>query len=216
MSVISGGIFSKPRGKTGGIVFGAARTRNGKLATARELVKPSNPNTAGQQEQRNKFKSVLALVRRIGASIYQSAWNRSIGQLPGFQSLMSILLGQIDSSFDITLVTEINLGTLHFPDTLTVTSVETGKIQSAFSSELGSNGTTADKVQMLAFAQTDANRALSNGVKLVSTETRSDEETEVADCIVGAVYEVYMYFIGAGTADGIYSVAKPFEVTISA
>lgn len=216
MSVISGGIFSKPRGKTGGIVFGAARTRNGKLATARELVKPSNPNTAGQQEQRSKFKSVLFLVRRIGASIYQGAWNRSIGQLPGFQSMMSIFLGQIASNFEISLVTEINLGTLHFPDSMSITQEDANQFTIAYTSELGSNGTALDKVNVIAFCKTDANRAETNGVEIDVSNVRDGSDITVSGLIQPATYEIYVYLEGAGTAEGIFSVAKPFEISLSA
>lgn len=208
MSVISGGIFSKPRGKTGGIVFGAARTRQGKLATARELVKPSNPNTALQQTQRSKFKSALELVRRFGASVYQSAWNRSIGQLPGFQSMLSIMLNQMDSSKDITLVNDINLGSLHFPDTFTPTSPAAGSLEVDFSDENGPNGTAEDKSVILAFAKTDANRQLANGVGVTSSTTREDGASVITGLISGATYEIYGYFEGSGTSTGLYSIAK--------
>jgi hypothetical protein len=101
MAILEGGIFSNPRGKTGGIVFGAARTRTGKKVTSRLLVPPSNPNTAAQQVQRGKFAEALAIVRLLGSGIYQSDFNRSIGQLPGFQSVTSIFLNALDASEDI-------------------------------------------------------------------------------------------------------------------
>src|SRR3972149_3079354 len=97
-----GGIFSRPRGKTGGIVFGAARTREGKLVTSRLLVAPSNPNTADQQEQRSVFTQSLQCVRSLGASIYQEDFNRAIAQLPGFQAVMSILMNAMTPAFLFT------------------------------------------------------------------------------------------------------------------
>jgi len=160
MSILKGGIFSKPSGKTGGIVFGAARTRTGKLVTARELVPPSNPNTSLQQTQRSKFKSSLDLVRRIGASVYRSAWNRSVGQLPGFQSMESIFLNQMSETKDITLVNDINLGILHFPDDVTIESADPKTIDVEVTGELGSNGTNADKISVIGFAKDDASRQL--------------------------------------------------------
>ena len=118
MAILEGGIFSNPRGKTGGIVFGAARTRTGKKVTSRLLVPPSNPNTAGQQTQRGKFADALAIVRLIGSSFYQADWNRAIGQLPGFQSMTSVFLNALDSSKSIGVIPSINLGhyigRLHF------------------------------------------------------------------------------------------------------
>ncbi len=215
MSVISGGIFSKPRGKTGGIVFGAARTRTGKLATARELVKPSNPNTALQQTQRGKFKSALDLVRRISATIYQTAWNRSIGQLPGFQSMVSIFLNQMASNKDITLVNDINLGTLHFPNTFTLSSPVAGQLAFVNSTELGSNGTNLDIVNIIAFAKTDANRQLANGVITDNGALREDGGDALTGFISGETYEVYSYMEGVDSASGLFSIAKAGEQLIS-
>ena len=102
MARLEGGIFSRPRGKTGGIVFGAARTREGKAVTSRLLVRPSNPRTPAQQLQRRKFDRTLNTVRSWGPGLYQDYFNRTIGQLAGFQSLESILLGAFknDGSFE--------------------------------------------------------------------------------------------------------------------
>ena len=215
MSILKGGIFSKPSGKTGGIVFGAARTRTGKLVTARELVPPSNPNTSLQQTQRSKFKSALDLVRRIGADTYRSAWNRSVGQLPGFQSLESIFLNQMAANKDITLVNDVNLGILHYPNSVTTSSPSAGNLSVTWSSEVGVNGTDDDVVQIIAFDKTDANRQLTNGVILNNEDVRADENVGITGLISGATYEVYVYMIGAGTAEGLYSIAKHFEQVIS-
>ena len=216
MSRITGGIFSKPSGKTGGIVFGAARTRQGKVATARELVSPSNPNTPAQQTQRGKFKSSLDLIRRFGAGVYQVAWNRSIGQLPGFQSMVSVVLNQMAANKDITLVTEINLGTLHFPDSFVFASPDTGELQVDYTTELGANGTAADIVSFLIFAKTDANRELVAGVVVNKVFTRTDVTAIITNLIVGETYEIYAYMQGVGTADGLFSVANVGSQLISA
>jgi hypothetical protein len=112
MAKLEGGIFSRPRGKTGGIVFGAARTRTGKLVTSRLLVPPSNPNTAAQQVQRSKFSVAQSDVRSLGPGIYRDAFNRSIGQLPGFQSLQSIVTKAQTSPAEFTAPAETRLGTI--------------------------------------------------------------------------------------------------------
>lgn len=215
MSILKGGIFSKPSGKTGGIVFGAARTRTGKLVTARELVPPSNPNTSLQQTQRSKFKSSLDLVRRIGASFYRTAWNRSVGQLPGFQSMESIFLNQMDASKNITLVNDINLGILHSPDTQSLDSPAAGKVQFNYSTDLGANGTDDDLATVILFAKDDANRQLQNGVATIQLDARVDASTQIIGLISGATYEAYTYFKGVGTAAGLYSVAKHSEILVS-
>lgn len=216
MSVVKGGIYSKPRGKTAGLVWGAARTRTGKLATVRELVPPSNPNTAAQQTQRGKFKSILTLIRTFGAVIYQTDWNRSVGQLPGFQSMESIYLSQIDSAKDIALTLPINLGILHFPDTFTAIAGTSGILLFNNSTELGANGTALDDVIVLAAATLDSNRLLPGGISAVAVGDRQDEDTAMSNLIPGAEYQLYVYMKGAGTASGIYSIANVFSASAGA
>ncbi|MBA7544754.1 hypothetical protein ES705_37115 [subsurface metagenome] len=115
-----GGIFSRPRGKTGGIVFGAARTREGKMVTSRLLVSPSNPDTPAQQLQRAKFSDSLNITRSLGAVIYQDDWNRAIAQLPGFQSMMSVFMRDLDADRVFTAPPDVNLGILGFPTDLVI------------------------------------------------------------------------------------------------
>lgn len=113
MSRLEGGIFSRPRGKTGGVVFGAARTREGKLVTSRLLVVPSNPQTAAQVAQRGKFTAALQLTRGAGTGYYQVDFNRAVAQLPGFQSMMSILMNAMDEDAEFAAApADTNLGTL--------------------------------------------------------------------------------------------------------
>lgn len=61
MAVIRSGILSKTSGSVGGVT---AATWKG-VNYIREKVTPSNPNTAAQQEQRNKMKAVVAYSRGI-------------------------------------------------------------------------------------------------------------------------------------------------------
>jgi hypothetical protein len=211
MSVLDGGIFSRPRGKTGGLVFGAARTREGKLVTARMLVPPSNPNTAAQQTQRTIFSEVQSVIRIYGPSVYQTYFNRSVGQLPGFQSMQSIYMNQMDDSFELDLVNPINLGTLHFPNTFTVVTGGSGQLSITWSDELGSNGTSADKVGLLFCAKTQTNRAISSNIWSSLTSERNVGSMTPGGFTADAVIEVYAFMIGAGTAEGLLSVANPFS-----
>ncbi len=117
MAKVKGGITGRPAGKVASLIFGAARGREGKVVTVRELVAPSNPRTPEQQAQRGKFQSSLAYVQGWGPDVYQSDWNRSVGQLPGFQSMMSILLNNIQGTPErLTPPDDRQLGSLHFPD----------------------------------------------------------------------------------------------------
>lgn len=215
MSVLEGGIFSRPRGKTGGLVFGAARTRTGKLVTSRLLVPPSNPNTASQQVQRGKFQESLAIVRNLGTDIYQEDWNRAISQLPGFQSMMSIFLDAQDASKVLSAPPTVNLGTLHYPATgPTLTDAGGQVVQLDWTAELGDNGTAADVAVALAI---DVNPAATPQARVVvsyASDVRSDMTTQV-DVGAAGTYLVALYFRGAGTADGLLSLCKWGTVVIA-
>lgn len=204
MSVLTGGIFSRPRGKTGGIVFGAARTRQGKLVTSRLLVPPSNPNTAAQQTQRSKFSEALAITRLLGPGIYQSDWNRAIGQLPGFNSLFSTYLNSLDSISDIGVIPPVNLGSLHLPDTITVVSGGgSGEIAITLSQELGINGTDADTTVFLAVATSKGASPLTRIVVVMTGDRRDDVSYLITGLGSGTPTSVLTYLRGAGTAAGL-------------
>lgn len=215
MAVLQGGIFSRPAGKTGGIVFGAARTRTGKLVTSRLLVAPSNPNTAAQQQQRSKFTEALAIVRNLGAAIYQEDWNRAISQLPGFQSMMSIFLDAQDASKVLSAPPTINLGTLHYPDTgPTITDLGGQNLGVAWSDEVGSNGTANDDAVVFAIAADPAATPQARLVFTNLTNVRSDAASGIAVGVAGD-YLAALYFRGAGVADGLLSLCKWGLVTIA-
>lgn len=215
MAVLQGGIFSRPAGKTGGIVFGAARTRQGKLVTSRLLVPPSNPNTALQQAQRSKFAECLNVIRRWSPSIYQSDFNRSIGQLPGFQSMESILLNQIDAALTFSFVTPINLGLLHNPASILTHSNDLGNLNFTFSTELGDNGTNNDIAVLIAVSTSSGTRNQTNEVVSYQTALRSAGSISGPASLHALIeYQYYFYFRGAGTAAGLLSVAQPGILTV--
>jgi hypothetical protein len=205
MAVLEGGIFSRPRGKTGGIVFGAARTRQGKQVTSRLLVPPSNPNTTAQQEQRGIFSSAQSIVRKLGSTVYQVDWNRSVGQLPGFQSMQSIFMNQMDTDLDLTLVNNINLGTLPNEPDVSADPADPGVIAVTWTNSYGEGAEASNVPTAVAVCTTAANRALVGGVQYVSTNMRADEAIAIEDCIAGATYQIYFYFKGTGTQAGMLS-----------
>lgn len=95
MAILPGGITSRPVGKCGAQVYGKARTRYGKLTTAREYEIPSNPNTPEQQIQRGIFQRASRNASLVGATEYQTAWNNTVGLLPGWNALVKYGLDNI-------------------------------------------------------------------------------------------------------------------------
>ena len=209
MAVLDGGLFSRPRGKTGGIVFGAARTRTGKQVTSRLLVPPSNPNTTAQQTQRNKFSESLAIVRGIGSDIYQDDFNRAVSQLPGFQSLMSTMLKNMDDDKILSAPADINLGSLHFPDTgPTLSAGDSGTINVSWSSENGDNGTAADEAVLIGIETNPGATPEARIIKTSEGAAREDTTDSMGGFSAGAEVLVGLYFRGAGTAENLLTKCK--------
>lgn len=214
MAKIPGGITSRPAGKVGNIVFGAARTAEGKVATARQLVSPSNPDTPAQQSQRSKFDRSLDIVQDLGPAIYQDDWNRAVGQLPGFQSWMSVLLNNMDGNLDLSPPPVRPLGNLHFPDSASAaTGTATGEIDVSFSTESGDNGTSSDELVVVSIEAGDPLSGDRETVTQIANVTRSAGADTITmsnggrDCVVG------IYFRGAGSADGTLSAAHFFTAS---
>jgi len=218
MAKLVGGLHGRPAGNVGGVIYGAARTRTGKAVTARELVYPSNPQTAGQVLQRNKFKEALYAVRHLGPTLYQDDWNRAIGQLPGFQSMMSIILENTDASEDFNTPADTPLGNLHFPSSWApVTGAgASGTIDITWNTGLGLNGTANDVLVVFGVQKLEAAGQIRGSIVCATTEVRSDGSATVAMGSSNKVFQVCGYFQGAGTAAGLLSLARWTEVTSKA
>lgn len=208
MAILTGGLHGRPAGNVAGVIYGGARGRRGKLVTARELVIPANPNTAAQQVQRNKFSDCLDIVRAYGPTMYQDDWNRSIGQLPGFQSLMSILLDNMDASGDLTAPAVTPLGDLHVPDTITfLTGVAAGAVTMVWSQETGNNGTTGDEMQVYAVNADRADRTPVYVGYEAGTRAAGAPASELDGFGSGNNVLMVAWMQGAGAADGLLSAA---------
>lgn len=208
MATITGGITGRPAGKIAGIIFGAARSRSGKRVTAREKVDPSNPNTPAQQQQRGLFSECLQRVRKLGAGIYRDDFNRSIGQLPGFQSMMSYLMNAADSAGNLVNLPDLNLGTLHVPDTVNYT-IAGDNVEVTWSDETGSNGTAGDQAVLLAIDPMSG-LIFDFVAEVYDTATRADGGTGYTVEPVNNNYQAsellyILYFRGKGSAEGTLS-----------
>jgi len=209
MARIPGGITSRPSGKLGNIIFGAARTPEGKVATAREAVQPSNPNTPDQQQQRSKFRQALNIVQGIGPGVYQDDWNRSVGQLPGFQSLQSIMLNNIDQNDALEVPPDRQLGDLHTPDSITGGSQsQPDRIDISYSTDVGSNGDPNDAAVLIAIEQSEPANRKRDVQAPGNLGTRQNGEASISVNQADTTYVVGVYFRGKDTAEGLLSTAE--------
>lgn len=214
MAKIPGGITSRPSGKLGNIIFGAARTPEGKVATAREAVDPSNPNTPEQAAQRSKFRQALNVVQRIGPSIYQEDWNRSVGQLPGFQSWQSILLNNIDANDQLQPPPDRPLGSLHFPDSTSASAgSRAAEIDVTWSSETGPDGTPQDEVYLIAIESEQPSGRDRDVVTSEGQDLRSTGSITLGVSQASTDYVICLYLVGQAGADGLLSKATFSEAS---
>jgi len=210
MAKLQGGLHGRPAGKVAGVVYGSARTRIGKAVTARELVFPSNPQTVAQQLQRHKFKEALNATRRLGSSLFEDHFNRAIGQLPGFQSMMSIILANTNASEEFTPPPDTPLGNLHAPSTFVAdgTGAAGGDYSIAFNTDTGINGTNADEAVVFAIkkdAEADYTR-LANVPTITTVRSDGTDTYNFPEASTEIV--VALFFLGAGAADGLISACQ--------
>lgn len=203
MAQIIGGILGNVKGKTSGVVFSMARSRTGKVNTVRQFVTPSNPNTAGQQTQRTYFTAAQGSIKLWGPDMYQTDFNRAVQQLPGFQSLMSIIMSNIKPAGGFDAPGDVPLGDLHFPDTLTIAmGGAQGEIDVTWSTENGSNGTSNDLVKCAIYCQ-DSGEYNKASAK-ISGLTRADGAAgwTFTGLTPSSWYNVLVWIVGAGLAEG--------------
>lgn len=210
MAKITGGLHGRAAGNVGGIVYGAARTRIGKVVTARELVKPAYSDTDLQKIFRNKFRYALNPVRMLGSDFWKEDWNRAIGQLPGFQSMMSILTKNQSEAYLLHDIPVTPLGSLHCPDSFTGSSGTggSGTITLSWSTEHGPAGSDSDTLYIGCVCAHMDNAVAVTGVDVVTRPVRSVGTLIVEDLTPGEFYFLACYFHGAGDFDGMLSPAK--------
>ena len=220
MSRLTGGLFSSPSGTTAGVTFGKARTREGKVTTAREYTVPSNPNSAGQQTQRSKFSSAKDIVRYSTAGWYQEAFNRAVSQLPGFQSMMSIIINALSDAFLMSAPPQTNLGSLDSPQSLGYEAINgSTEITVDFSSVIPLKGNAADEIFAIAIPATSAKRGtLSPAFVSLAAVTRNTAPAviTVPALVTNDVYIIGIFAVGVTTNVGVKSPCTWTSKTVTA
>lgn len=207
---VQGGLHGRPAGSVAGVTYSSARTRLGKVVTAREKVSPANPRTAAQIIQRNKFSLTLFSTRHLTATLWQNDFNRAIGELPGFHSMQSIILNATLANLNLDPPPDTPLGNLHFPATFTLSvgAGASGTIDIDWSTELGLNGTVDDLLVAFGMKQVANVGNERPSITFISISKRSDASLTIDLDDVDQSYIVGSYFRGAGTADGLLTLAR--------
>jgi len=131
MAIHTSGLYSMPSGRVGGIVWGRARTRFGKLATSRSYTIPTYSDTPDQIAQRAKFREALRVCNILGSPIWQNPWDNTLGKLAGYSACMSHLVHNFNYalgtvSFKIPSIPK-SLGPVYMPTIAVVPGPTTGR-----------------------------------------------------------------------------------------
>lgn len=212
---LSGGLHGRVAGSIGGIVYGAARTRTGKVVTAREWVMPGAITDSDVLKQRLIFKCSLHAVRYLGEGLWQADFNRAIGQLPGFHSMMSILLKATDRTTRVLgEPPDTPLGSLFAPGVaFTTHGMDAGSIVATWSGALGPNGTDADVLNFFGCEAAGSEEGIRGAVDWTTSAVRSDLTVDIPTGSSATDWIAAVYFQGAGIAEGILSRCQWHAVT---
>lgn len=210
MATLEGGAHDAPNGKIGNLIYSRARGSDGSIATVRSYTKPSNPKTADQTSQRDKFSYCVDTVKKIGSSIYEEDFDRSVKNLAGFQSLVQVLLEKMSSDGQLSSPDPVNLGSLDALTNPTVSADYTNDgiditWDTATSPDTGSSD---DQINALAIGTTvdsEDNRIIDvfRNEALRSAGTASlSVDTAMSEAVV------MFYVRGAGDYEGMLSEAQ--------
>lgn len=210
MAIITGGLHGPAAGNVGGIIYGAARTRTGKVTTARGLVIPSNPDTVAQQVRRNIFSQALHATRALGPECYQEYLNRMIGQLPGFQGTMSLIINNTADDYTMSTPAETPLGKLLSAANFYAPpgGGGTGEIDLTWTDNSGSLGGADDLTKIIIIKEVASTIIPRDAYFVQDGTTRSDTTTTITGLLPGRVYIIGMFFEGARDFAGQLSNIK--------
>lgn len=159
MGILLAGLVGQIRKKAGNFVFSNWKGIN----TARAYAKPANPNTAGQQAQRTKFKNVIKLASLLLPTLIATFWNPFASMMSGFNAFVKSVFENVSSTGLIEAACKVTKGTLEALGVLTATySTATGAITISWDDTPNGNGLTTDAVSLLIINKTNNSIVLYN------------------------------------------------------
>lgn len=201
-ATVEGGVFGVYRNKIGGVVFSTWRG----IQTARQRVTPSNPQSIAQTEVRTVFAWVVQILKSFGSELYRADWNNALGTLPGFQSLMSILLENADYDAEkLGVPAQVSLGDLPTVTASIENTGDPGDLTVAPPISLPSPLTAADEFVVIVYP-----RLLEAVDSFIPTPERvaANASANFTGLKVGEDYVVGYYIVGKGDNEGQLSPAK--------
>ena len=179
MGKLRSGILGNIRGKVAGVVGGQWKDVN----YLREYVKPANPNTTAQQEQRSKMARAVAFVKPIVGTVLNVFMDPFQKSMSGFNRFIKSNIQYFIPTGTLSLV-KITEGKLYPAEIDTVTGVSSGKDFSIdFDDSLGSNGSDGDNISALCYNHTTGQwtQNINGTVRSAGTITLTDVNPTAGD-----------------------------------
>jgi len=116
MTTVDSGVYGKPRGTTGSVTWGKARSRWGKKASGRTYSPPTSFPVGEWDENKTKTKIAIAIQSGLNEDTWKVGWNNQYRRLPGFQCFTRFLTARITSQPDplpyrwVYYPTDVSLG----------------------------------------------------------------------------------------------------------
>lgn len=219
MALHTSGINGRLTGKNGGSVFSVARTRYGKMTTSREYVIPANPDTVLQQQVRELFRRASLHGGLVGSVNYAADWNNTLGELPGWNSIVGWSRDAMEYSGGIYQwsdpVPAKSLGPVYMP-LVTGTHVgAAGSIDLTWPTTIVGDHCAAGDL-LCGWVSYVLNPGVGGGTNLVvldRTDVRSDATINVPGLTSGEEYQWVLWF-NHDEGDGTYTnspIAKGIE-----
>ena len=211
MAILKQGILGGGRGAVGTVVMSQWRGKD----VIRARVTPSNPNTAAQQGQRSRFAQAVRIVKTWGRSLYAADWNRAVGDLPGFQSLTTLLLRNVDRETGLLGVpAPVSLGALEGLRDLTVSALAPDEVGVSWTPGVLADGDGTDQVTV--FGVERLMEAVDSYIPTPERSDRDDGAAPLTGLTPETTYLVGVYVRGATGNAGRLSECRFYEVTTPA
>jgi len=184
------------------------------VSTIREYVIPNDPRTTDQLERRSIFSVAVGVARAVGSPIWQLPWNRSLGDLPGWQSFVGYCIKGIekhDGDFRWTSPPNSkSLGPVYMPPMTASAEVPSSLELTWDKTLIGDHCALSDVLQGFITLQTAPDTP--EKVQVISPGTaREDETYTFADLETSTPYFVCVWFRHAEES-GAYTYSPCYVV----
>jgi len=202
------GILGAFTGKVGNIV--GSKWKN--TDTIRKLVKPSNPNTAGQQSQRGKFLICQKTASALLETVVKPYWNQLVSSESGYNTFISRNTKRVSNNTDFSnLLTGSGSYEPLSSFISAVYTTGTGNLVFSWNPDVITVGQNTDRVIAVVIDATNWDPATGQQILLPyvsATETRVDETVTIDVGVGKLVANLHCYLFAITPAGEVLKVSN--------